>query len=67
MIIAIIVLAYVANVFLNRWLNKIVYKRGYDEIAAWAWFLPIVCTIAMIIIILENSEIKDNWFTGKNW
>jgi hypothetical protein len=39
MIIAIIVLAYVVNVFLNRWLNKIVYKQGYDEIAAWAWFL----------------------------
>ena len=67
MTIAIIILAYIANVFLNRWLNKIAYKGGHDVIAVWAWFLPIGCTIAMIIIILENIEIKDNWFTGKKW
>jgi hypothetical protein len=67
MIIAIIILAYVASVFLNRWLNKTAYKGGYGEIAVWAWFIPIACSIAMIIIMLENIEIKDNWFTGKNW
>lgn len=67
MTIAIIILAYVASVFLNRWLNKIIYKKGYVDIDVWAWFIPFVCAIAMIIIILENIKIKNNWFTGKNW
>lgn len=63
----IIILAYVASVFLNRWLNKIAYKRLCADITVWSWFVPIACSIAMIIIILENIEIKKNWFTGKNW
>ena len=67
MTIAIIILAYIANIFLNRWLNKIIYKRGYADIAVWVWFIPFACTIAMIILIGENIEIKKNWFTGKNW
>ena len=67
MTITIIILAYVANVFLNRWLNKIAYKRANADVIVWTWFIPIACAIAMIIIILENIKIKDNWFTGKNW
>jgi cytochrome c-type biogenesis protein CcmH/NrfF len=67
MTIAIIILAYIANIFLNRWSNKIAYKKGCSEIALWTWFIPIACTIAMIILIVENVKIKDNWFTGKNW
>jgi hypothetical protein len=67
MTIILIILAYVSNVFFNRWLNKIAYKKGYLSIAVWAWFIPISCTIAMIIALAENIKAKDNWFTGKNW
>lgn len=67
MTITIIILAYVANVFLNRWLNKIAYKRRYLNIDVWAWFIPFSCSIVMLIIILQNIKIKDNWFTGKKW
>ncbi len=67
MTIEIIILAYVVNIFLSRWLNKIAYKKDYAIIAVWAWFIPIACAIAMIIIIAENIKIKKNWFTGKNW
>lgn len=64
---AIIILAYIASVFLNRWLNKIAYKREYLNINVWVWFIPFSCSIAIIAIILENVKIKDNWFTGKHW
>ena len=62
-----LILAYIANVFLNRWLNKIAYKRGDAEIEIWLWFIPILTSIVMLIIILDNIEKKNNWFTGKNW
>ena len=36
----IISLAYVANVFLNRWLNKIDYKKYHGSIEPFIWFIP---------------------------
>jgi hypothetical protein len=70
MIITIIILAYVANVFLNRWLNKIIYKELNHEKVLWLWFIPVLITIVFIWVILEESEkfkFKSNWFTGKYW
>jgi cytochrome c-type biogenesis protein CcmH/NrfF len=62
-----IIVGYVISVFLNRWINKIAYKREKAEIEVWLWFIPILTSIVMLIIILENIEKKNNWFTGKNW
>jgi hypothetical protein len=62
---AIIILAYVANVFLNRWLNKIDYKNYGSSIEPFLWFLPIIGTIVFLCSLI--GEWKDNWFTGKNW
>jgi hypothetical protein len=67
MILAILILAYVVNIFLSRWLNQIAYRNNCADIIVWAWFIPIACPIAMIIIIAANIKIKKNWFTGKNW
>jgi hypothetical protein len=68
MITIIVILAYVFNVFLNRWLNKIVYKKGIGDVLPWGWFASIACTIALICILVSNYfETKDNWFTGKYW
>jgi hypothetical protein len=65
--IEIILLAYVVNIFLNRWLNKIAYKKGYCEILVWAWFIPILPSVAILTHIIASIEIKGNWFNGKNW
>jgi hypothetical protein len=66
MTITIIILAYVVNVFLNRWLNKIIYKSDkYDKVPKF-WFIPVIMTAVFIWIILEES-MKSNWFTGKHW
>lgn len=62
----IIILAYILNVFLNRWLNKIVYERGIEAKVVGFWFVPIVVSLAFICIILSNSN-GNNWFTGKYW
>ena len=69
MTIAIIILAYVANVFLNRWLNKIVFKiDNYYVIIPLIWFVPVVVTIAFLVIIIEEkNKPETNWFTGKYW
>jgi hypothetical protein len=69
MTIAIIILAYVANVFLNRWLNKIVFKIDEDYvIIPNIWFVPVVVTIAFLVIIIkEKNKPETNWFTGKYW
>jgi len=62
--ILIISIAYVLNVFFNRWLNKIVYKQEGGAIVPFMWFIPIITTIALLFILLES---KKNWFTGKHW
>jgi hypothetical protein len=74
MTIAIIILAYVASVFVTRWMNKLACKwdKEPDQIWIVIWFLPIL-NIAMFISILigillrHKPKIKVNWFTGKNW
>ena len=71
MTILIIIIAYIANVFLNRWLNKVLYKiqvRKYKapSIDKASWFLSIISTLALLIEILRELGHFD-WFTGKNW
>ena len=65
--IILIIIAYIANIFLNRWLNKIICKmdsrRNREPII---WFFSIICTIVFLIIILGESKMFD-WFTGKHW
>jgi hypothetical protein len=69
MIIAIITLAYVANVFLNRWLNKILYKSN-PAIIPVLWFFSLIGTLVFIWVLVEKMNNKSNWFNwfkGKNW
>jgi hypothetical protein len=66
MTIAIIIIAYVLNVFLNRWLNKLMCKYcEYEEPMPLIWFLPIFTTLVFTIEVLGYKE--KNWFTGKYW
>jgi len=68
MIITMIILAYIGNVFLNRWLNKIVYKKNIAKIEVFTWFIPVLVTIAFILVLLNHFiEKKSNWFIGKHW
>ena len=69
MTIAIIIIAYVLNVFLNRWLNKLIYKYDRDpDLMIGVWFIPIVSTLFFLIVLIIVSADKDNnWFTGKYW
>ena len=66
MIIAIIILAYVANVFLNRWLNKIDYKKYNASVEPVIWYLSIFGTLILLLSLFGELH-KDSWFTGKNW
>lgn len=64
----IIILAYIGNVFLNRWLNKIAYEKFDCIVSPLYWFIPLLPTILMLFMIafhyLENT---DTWFTCKHW
>jgi hypothetical protein len=66
MTIALLTIAYVLNVFLNRWLNKIMCDRDKShEPFPFLWFFGFFCTAAFLIL-MPSSE-KENWFTGKHW
>ena len=66
MITAIIIIAYIANVFFNRWLSKIIYK-SIKEVIPILWFFSLIGTGVLIYTLIDNLEDKSNWFTGKNW
>jgi hypothetical protein len=67
MTITLIIIAYILNVFLNRWLNYTIYTK-YGELKVPAiWFLSIISTIIFIIVIMIYYFENDNWFTGKYW
>jgi hypothetical protein len=66
MIIALIIVAYIANVFLNRWLNYLIVKKYDEPKAPFFWFFSLFSTIVFFIVILENVKFT-NWFTGKHW
>lgn len=70
MITLIVLLSYIGNIFLNRWLNKIVHKKANLVIVPGLWFVPILMTLVLIIIILADF-LEDNkfskWFKGDYW
>jgi len=63
----IIIVAYILNVFLNRWLNYIVYTKYGEWKVPAIWFLSIISTIIFIIVIMIYYFENENWFTGKYW
>lgn len=68
----IILLAYVANIFLNRWINKLIYRNYNETIWVGGWFLAVFGTVFFIVVYAYHLsddlfEEKSNWFTGKNW
>ena len=67
MTIPLIILAYVVNVFVNRWLNKIDHKN-HGGIYPVTWFFPLLYPIALMVSWLEEKvKFPNNWFTGKHW
>jgi hypothetical protein len=76
MTVAIIILAYVANIFFNRWLTYLSVKNqgkwltvSYDDY--FVWFVPGIGTIWCLLDFLSSLSEKNspwtNWFRGKNW
>lgn len=64
----IIILAYIGNVFLNRWLNKIAYEKFDFERVPLIWFFSLYVTIIFLCFIISHYlENTNNWFTGKHW
>jgi hypothetical protein len=66
MTITLIIIGYILNVFLNRWLNYIIYKKSGTK-APFIWFLSLIGTGTLLIVIVINDVNKQNWFTGKYW
>lgn len=68
---AIIILAYIASVFINRWFNKKCYQSNHEhDIVPFVWFFSILVLpiwIGIYVIELLKKSHKSNWFTGKNW
>jgi hypothetical protein len=68
MIILIIILAYIVNVFLNRFINKIMYLKFRSNIVPFMWFFPMPVMLLMLVFaVIEHVSDKVSWFTGKHW
>jgi len=65
--ITLIIIGYILNVFLNRWLNYILYAKYGQKKEIVIWFLSIPGTTIFIISIITNYFEYANWFTGKYW
>ncbi len=72
-IIVLSIFGYIANIFLNRWLNKKAWQMADFDIMPNMWFLSILTT-ALLIAGMCEEKIKFkydkkpwNWFAGKNW
>jgi len=63
----IIIIAYILNVSLNRWLNYILYKKYNYSKTPIIWFFSIMATIALLGCMIIEYFDKPNWFTGKYW
>ena len=55
MIATIIIIAYIANIFLNRWINKIEYQRYNGPIIPAFWFTSLLCTFVFIASMLVDK------------
>jgi hypothetical protein len=67
MTVAIIITAYILNVFLNRWLNKMMVKLDIIDPAPFIWFFSLISTVIMLGFILDELLDRTTWFSGKNW
>jgi hypothetical protein len=69
MTIVILVLAYLANVFLAREINKRLHNIDDNYKPLWGiWLIPIIGVLSYVVVLLiELGGTKRNWFTGKNW
>jgi hypothetical protein len=67
MIPLLIIISYILNVFLNRWLNYILYKKYMGLKTPTIWFFSIMGTIALLGCIIIEYFNKPNWFTGRDW
>ena len=68
--ILIVIILYIINVFFNRYLNKVIYRRINGSIIPFLWFIPVITTLLLIGSLIEDidwHESKTNWFNGKNW
>lgn len=62
------IVVYIGTVFLNRWLNKVLYKEGVARIVPLGWFLSLITTAALVFGFIDMwMRHKKSWFTGKNW
>lgn len=76
-----LIILYIINIIITRWLNKIAYNKTKDNVynkcavIPILWFIPIIPIIALLIGIAlhsnENGEKSKNkvitWFLGRNW
>lgn len=74
MTITLIILAYVASVFFNRWLNYLLVKWDLtDDVFPVFWFVPFFIPIYIIVVLIIGVIIEIcntkfiNWFKGKHW
>ena len=63
----IIIIGYILSVFLNRWLNYIIFKKYNYKKCVPFWFFSIMGALALLIIIIDEYLKTSNWFTGRDW
>jgi len=66
----IIILSYVAYVFLCRYIFRLAFKfnrRGHIKDLVTTSLLPAVGLIIAIACFVVELEDKGTWFNGKNW
>ena len=56
---------YIVNIFLNRFLNHVLYSNGIIKKYPLYWFIPLLA----LIILIYGYFLKDiiDWFNGKHW
>lgn len=74
----ILIVLYICHIFLSRWLCKLAYKNGFENISYdwWlSWFIPFAGLIWAILdygaslahLPKEDRKKKRSWFTGRYW
>lgn len=73
MITLIIISVYLANIFINRWLNKYLHENLGEPIIPYIWFIPVIPVVflsyhSLIFYFRDSGNNKlYRWFTGKHW
>ena len=66
----IIILSYVAHVFLCRFLLWLAFRINREEFVKElipTSIIPFIGLIMGIVAIIDGLVEKDSWFNGKNW